>query len=510
MTVLHSAPATAEYLQYVAEKMDLMPAVLTNARVQNISRINDSGRFLVRVSDTLSVTADRIFCGTGRSEPILPNIQGLNKDTCTLYEDFNPEEAKERYKDKIVVVLGRGNSAFEIAHYLVNITAETRVVTRSLPKFARQTHNVHDIRGQVSDIFDLMQLKSNNNIVSDRIVEVSRITDGKHRGRLLVRYETPCPHWTPPRWMRRTGIVDEIIVCCGFNYTMSNIFDMESVRPKCDEAGKYCLLNSTWESINEPNLYFIGAPTRINDPDAASGFVHGFRCNIQALGHLVAEQQGVPLEPLFECTLEPNEPSSELTSLSEYLVSMVSTTMPLFELYSYFSSMITFEREDDTDAVHVKVWPPFPRQYNRERWGGLETYVEVVFEYGFSRYGDGTLPTHYFTLPADHFDSSRSAYIHPVFHVFRDGVEVDQFHMQESLIGRWDLDDYVDEETNPDQYKNVAFNACACALGLNERRSVLPVLNEFLDYCYPLMTDNEIAEALSIQPTLALLSKGSQ
>ncbi len=58
--------------------------------------------------------------------------------------------------------------------------------------------------------------------------------------------------------------------------------------------------------------------------------------------------------------------------------------MPLFELYSYFSSMITFEREDDTDAVHVKVWPPFPRQYNRERWGGLETYVEVVFEYGFS------------------------------------------------------------------------------------------------------------------------------
>ncbi len=58
--------------------------------------------------------------------------------------------------------------------------------------------------------------------------------------------------------------------------------------------------------------------------------------------------------------------------------------------------------------------------------------------------------------------------------------------------------------------RNVAFNACACALGLNERRSVLPVLNEFLDYCYPLMTDNEIAEALSIQPTLALLSKGSQ
>lgn len=57
----------------------------------------------------------------------------------------------------MVVVLGRGNSALEIAHYLVDITAETRVLTRSLPKFARPTHNVHE-RAPVSDVFDLVQL----------------------------------------------------------------------------------------------------------------------------------------------------------------------------------------------------------------------------------------------------------------------------------------------------------------------------------------------------------------
>ncbi len=130
-----------------------------------------------------------------------------------------------------------------------------------------------------------------------------------------------------------------------------------------------------------------------------------------------------------------------------------------------------------------------------------------MFQYGFSKYGNGELPTHYFTLPADHFDTSQSAYIHPVLHVFRRGVEVDSFHMQESLIGRWDLDDYVDPETNVDQYKNVAFNACACALGLEERRSTLPVLDEHVDKCYPLMSEAEVAEALRVQPTLALLAK---
>ncbi|WP_210725832.1 hypothetical protein [Modicisalibacter radicis] len=404
------------------------------------------------------------------------------------------------------MILGRGNSAFEIAHFLIDITAETRVVTRSLPSFARQSHNVHDIRSQVADVFDLMQLKANNNIVSDRVVEINRIESGPNLGRLKVRYETPCPHWNPPRWMRRTGIVDEVIVCCGFNYTMSNVFDMEAVNPVCDDQGKYCLLNSTWESVNVPELYFIGAPTRVNDPDAASGFVHGFRCNILALGELISEKaSGKPISPLFECEINMNHPGDGLEKVSVYLVELVSKSMPLFELFEYFGSMITFENLEDGGAAKASVWPSFPRQYNNERWGGISARVEVIFEYGFHQYGEGDLPTHYFTLPADHFDTSKSAYIHPVFHVYHDEQEVGQFHMQESLVGRWDYDDYVDEETNVDQYKNVAFNACASALGLSERRCVLPVYEEFVDECYPIMDNSEVEMALAVQPSLSLL-----
>ncbi|WP_082744160.1 MULTISPECIES: NAD(P)-binding domain-containing protein [unclassified Burkholderia] len=497
-----------EYLKYVAERKGVSPHVRTHARVQRIAR--ESGRFVLGISNAQGISADRVFCATGKSEPIVPDIKGLDSETCTFYGDFEPDTAAERYRNKVVIVLGRGNSAFEIAHHLVDITAETRVVTRSLPMFARQTHNVHDLRAQVSDVFDLMQLKSNNNIVSDRIVEVRRITGGRHEGRLLVRYETPCPHWSPPRWMKRTGIVDDVIVCCGFNYTLSGIFDMETVRPAIDEKGKYCLLTSTWESASVPGLYFLGAPMRINDPDAASGFVHGFRCNIQALGSIVAEKyHGMAVEPVFECDVPMAHPSDQLIHLSAFLVDLVSTSMPLFELFGYFGSTVTFTPGGDKGVVRARVWPAFPRAYNLERWGKEPTRLEIVFEYGFSRYGNGELPTHYFTLPADHFDTSRSAYVHPVFHVYQEGVEVDSFHMQESLIGRWDLDDYVDEETNLDQYKNVAFNACASALGLDERRSMLPVRDEFVDACYPLMSDDEVVEALRIQPTLALLTNRS-
>ncbi|WP_183027522.1 NAD(P)-binding domain-containing protein [Variovorax sp. UMC13] len=497
-----------KYLQYLAKNMGLASSIRTHSRVTAISRPHDL--FVIEVNGESSLTADRIFCGTGKSEALLPDVKGLNSDTCTMYEDFDPVLAVERYRNKIVAVIGRGNSAFEIAHFLVGITAETRILTKSLPKFARQSHNVHDIRAQVADVFDLMQLKSNNNIVSDRIVEVTRIPSGKDAGRLLLRYDTACPHWTPPRWLRRTGMVDEIIVCSGFNYTMADIFDMDTVRPLRDEKGKYCLLNSTWESVNVPGLYFIGAPTRTNDPDAASGFVHGFRCNILALGQIVAEKyHAQPLRPVLERQFSRLSPSHALEELSAFLVKLVSTTMPLFELFGYFASMVTFEMEGDHEVL-ARVWPPFPRQYNKERWGSVPNQLEVVFEYGFHRYGDGALPTHYFTLPADHFDTSKSAYIHPVFHVVRDGIETHQFHMQESLIGRWDMDDYVDPETNVDQYRNTAFNACAAALGWPERRSMLPVLDEHLDKCYPLMTPDEVVEALRVQPTLGLLKAGPE
>jgi thioredoxin reductase len=495
-----------DYLKYVAEHMGLMENIITNMRVRRISK--EQGHFMVEVSEDKQYSADRIFCATGASTPVVPNIKGLNTSAVTLYADFEPSIAAERYKDKIVVVLGRGNSAFEIAHHLIGITAETRVVTRSLPNFARQTHNVHDLRAQVSDVFDLMQLKSNNNIVSDRIVEVSRIeSEGVNKGRLLVRYETPCPHWTPPRWIKRSGIIDDIIVCCGFNYTLPDVFDKDSINPLEDEKGKYYLLNSTWESVNVPGLYFIGAPMRVKDPDAASGFVHGFRCNIQALGYLIAEKyHKQPIEPIFEHNLAMEKLEEGLVPLSEYLVKFVSTNMALFELFSYFGATVTFNKVVNDGSLVAQVWPAFPREYNRERWQDAPNRIEIVFEYGFHHYGNGELPTHYFTLPADHFDSSKSAYIHPVFHVFYEGVEIEAFHMQESLISRWDIDDYIDPETNQDQYKNVAFNAAACALGLKERRSMLPVLEEFVDKCYPLMNEEEVSEAISIQPTLGRLS----
>jgi len=476
------------YLQYVAEKKNLSQNILLRTEVKSISQESSSKNFILNLGDRC-ITTKRLFCGTGTSEPIIPHIEGMRENS-VLYENFNPQDI-ERYRNKVVMIFGCGNSAFEIATFLIDYTAETRIVSKTRTKFARQTHNVSDVRSHVSTSIDLMQLKSSNNIVSDEVVKVE-----SKNGRLLVHYDTKMPHWNPPRRMRRSSYVDEIIVCCGFKYTMAGIF-AENLRPETD--GKYCLLTPSWESVNVSNLYFIGAPMRVNDKHSASGFIHGYRCNIEALGHMIAEREGVELVPEFECSLIPDEVDSWENAIS-YVISLVTTTLPLFELFSYFGQVITFENDK------IQIWPPLPRAYNQKIYhAATKNSIEIVFQLGFDRYGDGDIPTYNFTLPADHFDPSKSAYVHPVFHIIRENEFCEEFHMQESLVGRWDTDDYIDEDTNRDQYRNVVFNSIACAFEKSDRRSVLPVHESAIDRCYPLLTEEEVEEAFRVQPSLKLL-----
>jgi len=508
----------AEYLDYVGNH--------PNWRIADHSRFNcqairitkdDSNRFVIETAEGKTYLAERVFMATGTSRPVVPNIQGIVEHGI-FYGDFDPKNS-ERYRNKRIVILGSGNSAFEVANALVSIAGDTLILVRSVVKFARQTHNVHDVRTQSSVNYDLAQLKALTTISAERVTEITRLENG----RLLLKTATPEPHWETPMWRIRDLIADFVIVCCGFEYTVPDVFTTKRVQPEAESTGKFCKLTSTWESTNVPNLYFVGGSMRVNDRDAASGFIHGFRYNIQALGSVIAERHyNQPFQPLFECILDP-KCDDTFKPLTKFIINMVSSTAALFELFNYGCSTITFEAISQSDndikpTYKAKVWEVVPRDYARQRWANKSMYVgrvEIVFQYGFHLYGEN-IPTHHFTHPADHFQTELSAYIHPVFHAFRHGYEgmdkfpdypgqIEEWHLQESLLARWDEDDYKDEGTNVDQYINAAYNAVVAALGMSNRKSTLPVLDDFIDQVYPHMMPDELAETLKREPGLRLI-----
>jgi len=286
-----------------------------------------------------------------------------------------------------------------------------------------------------------------------------------------------------------------------------------------------------WESVNVKDLYFVGGSMRTNDLYSASGFVHGFRCNITALASYIAERHHMqPLQPVFECQLDLQNPEKSFKALTTFCVQMVSQSATLFEQFNFFCSTITLEKEigelsttDGMNKYRARLYPPLPRAYAQERWRSdlsLCGRVEIVFQYGFDKFGKD-IPTQYFTHAMDHFHTQESAYIHPVFYAYHhsndsgssktedDDDYVEEWHLQESLVARWDKDDYVDESTNVDQYTNTVFNALAAALGMSERKDISPVYAAYVNQAYPLMTPQEIEDAFQREPYLRLFAKAS-
>jgi len=291
------------------------------------------------------------------------------------------------------------------------------------------------------------------------------------------------------------------------------------VKPSVAPGGQFYALNPIWESINVKNVYFVGGSMRILDKWAASGFIHGFRCNITALAQLIGEKHhNQPLKPLFECVVNPKDFNSFLP-LSKFTTQHCSQSAALFELFNFFGATISLEAEicpkTNTPTGNYKAcyWPPLPRAYAHDRWSNdpnLIGHVAVVFMYGFDQYGDD-LATYYFTHPADNFNQDKSAYIHPVLFSHRKDASgesqlVETLHLQESLVARWDEDDFKNNHTNVDQFTNTVFNSVAAVLNISERKDMSPCLPSGLKKNYRAMTDKEIEDAYKVEPYLRKLT----
>ena len=66
----------------------------------------------------------------------------------------------EPYEGQSVLILGRGNSAYEVAQHIMSATNFIHMLGRSRVKLAWATHYVGDLRAVNNGILDTYQLKS--------------------------------------------------------------------------------------------------------------------------------------------------------------------------------------------------------------------------------------------------------------------------------------------------------------------------------------------------------------
>ena len=378
----------------------------------HIKEINKTSEFELTDTDGNQYYCRRLIIATGLSQSNLPDIPGI--DLIENYSDasIDPQD----YINQRVLIIGKGNSAFETADNLIETTAAIHVAGPSSVKFAWQTHYVGHLRAVNNNILDTYQLKSQNAILDGNIVEIKK-KDGKY----LVTFS-----FVRANEVRKELVYDRIIACTGFRFDQS-IFD-DSCKPKLAIKNRFPEQTSSWESVNVPDLFFAGTLMQQRDyRKSTSGFIHGFRYCVRSLFNILDnnyDNQNWPAQKL--------EKSPE--ALMHTVISRVNRTSALWQQFDFLGDLITF---DDNNAYFQE---ELPVDYIHDHYSQKEQhYFIVTLEYG---------PDHALVDPFDigvdriaqddAANAMNAQYLHPVIRHYSNGQLIAEHHVAENLENEWD------------------------------------------------------------------------
>ena len=241
--------------------------------VRRVSR--EGGLFIVTDATGQRYTARCLVLATGPARENLPPIPGL--ELCETYAGHSTDAAE--YRNQRVLIVGKGNSAFETADRLTGTAAVIHVLSPHPLRLAWETHYVGHLRAVNNDFLDTYQLKSQNAVIDATVDWIE-----KDNGRYQVQIS-----YSHANGQTRLLNYDRVIACTGFRFDDS-IFD-DSCRPDTVFNGKYPAQTTSWESTNVPGLFMAGNLMHACDyKQTMSGFIHGFRHNIQTLSVLLEER----------------------------------------------------------------------------------------------------------------------------------------------------------------------------------------------------------------------------
>jgi thioredoxin reductase len=377
-----------------------------DTRVSRVSR--DAGGFTVLAGGE-TFTARRVVVATGVGNLYVPPIPG--SELAERYDTVSVDP--DDFTNQRVLIVGKGNSAFETADALVETAAVIHVAGPRSVKMAWQTHYVGHLRAVNNNFLDTYQLKSQNAVLDGTIERIARREDGGYR--IDFRYARTVE-------ALRQIDYDRVILCTGFRFDAS-IFDA-TARPRLVINDRFPEQTPAYESVNVPDLYFAGTLTQQRDfKRSTSGFIHGFRYGVRALHRVLGERYHDTPWPATAVDATPE-------AITDAIIARVNRSSALWQQFGVLGDVVTVASDrarylEELPVAHV-------------RSDGL-AFV-ITLEYGPEH--DQVDPFD-ITIPRiaenDAAAAHDASYLHPVVRVYRDGAFVAEHHLAENLENHWDL-----------------------------------------------------------------------
>ena len=398
-------PHADEMVHYLAEFQRLHRlAVRYGTAVKRIERAEDG--FLLHTSDAV-LHGQCVIVAAGWGKPYVPSIRGI--EHAVGYEEMQLDPAA--YADKRVLIVGKGNSAFETATAMLGHAAMVHLASRRPLRLAWNTKHPGDVRGQFGALLDSYQFKTLHSVLDCSIDEIRPVRD-----RFEVRIT-----YTHADGEQAVLDYESVIRCTGFGMD-TTVFD-PACRPEMINDGRLPALGPDWQSTTADGLYFAGTIAQARDcRHASSPFIDGFRYNLRILTALLRERyEGVPLP----CTVGLADPE-RLTSV---VLDRVNWSSALWTQFEYLCDVLLI----DEKTGQVAHYPDLPEDYAVSRFRNAPHYYTVALRWGRDEYSDvfaiGRHP--------EPGRAAESAFIHPVVRRYRGTEIVAEQHLLEDLLAEW-------------------------------------------------------------------------
>lgn len=273
------ADAMVEYLGAFAASFGL--ATQYNTRVERVQE-TASGGYSIELQTSAGRSPHQWQCGAliwtaGLSQP--RTLPGSNP-AITPYHELPFD--KSAFRNKTVLIIGAGQSAFETAKHIYGETAYTMLAYRTPPRFAWATHYVGDLRAINNEFLDAYQLKSLDAVIEDPdIGDHAGIERDPSSGKIILRQREGGELYGTDRL---NGGWDMVVTAIGWSFDRTPF--ARAVAMSANFGGdKYPDLDGAYESRSHAGLYVAGTASHGVDKvrHSAGGFIHGFRYTARAM-----------------------------------------------------------------------------------------------------------------------------------------------------------------------------------------------------------------------------------
>lgn len=419
-----SADVMVNYLNDFKNKNDLN--VLYNTNVNKINKINDL--FEIQTSKG-TFKCKNLIVATG----LFKSNKSTKFDDVILYSDLTSD--KEKFKNKNILIIGQGNSAFETANYLNDVAAFVHVAGKGALKFAWQTHYPGHLRAVNNDFLDTYQLKSQNGLINFKKNEDIMISKKNNKFYLFGMQSEKSIENNSFDLGNINSLIEDlegqkgydyVIDCTGFNMDNS-IFG--NIKPLTN--GKVPLLKPNFESKNINHLYFAGVISQeISYKKSSSAFIHGFR-------YLVKSMVKINTNNIQKIKI------NNQTELVNKILDRLNTSSALYQMFDCLCDIVIVENNTIyyIEELPIKyVLENYVPKYNKViiiklNYGNYGGTIENKNDLGNSSYVFGVDRAIGSVKEKAHL----SDFLHPVFILYVNHNETSTFHLSENLLFEFKL-----------------------------------------------------------------------